>query len=345
MSDNQNQNSDRWQALDAIKTLGLLGAFSAHIVIWWFGKNLDPASGAVFFNLNGIPNWLIVMYIIVVHFILISAGAALYFYLRRKPSLEKISLRIALLILLGVLFGLNLQPFFVFWNVFLLYAFSLLIIFIIDHYGNEKIIFYVTFCALVVTPFLRLFLNNIAPGNYWSAILVGDLQGRISFYPFFPWFFLIGAGFFTSYFYSKHQSKHLLTYGICGGIVTLLAAFPFLKPLDFSNIFGVTSQIPLSYIIFIFGFFVFLISLLELIFKKITLSKYNPAIAIGRHILPVYLITVVITLPLTNILKNSAKYGKSIYIFLGLEFITFLIAYLSGAILTYRSGNSTERPN
>jgi len=343
MPSNQSQNLGRWQALDAVKTIGVLGALSGHILIWWFGKNLDIASGIMFFKLNGIPNWLIIMYIVVVHFILISAGAAFYFYLKRNPPFKKIASRVALLVLLGVLFGISFHPFVLFWNVFLLYALSMVIIFIIDRYGSEKIILYLALCSLSLAPFLRLFSNKIIPENYLSAILIGDPAGRISFYPFSPWFFLVGAGFLIGYFYSKHQSKHLLIYGICGGMITLLAAIPFLKPLDFSNIFGVTSQIPMGYITLIFGSFIFLISLLELIFKKITLSKYNPIIAIGRHILPVYLITIAMTLPLTDALKNSAKYGNNIYTFLTLELLTLVIACVGGVILTYRSDKRIEQ--
>jgi len=340
MPNSQSQNSDhsdRWQALDAIKTLGVLGALSAHIIIWWFGKNWDTASGAVFFSLNGIPNWLAVTYMTVVHFILVSAGAAFYFYLKHRPTFKKITFRITLFVFLGVLFGLNLQPLVLFWNFFLFYAFSILIIFILDRYGDKKGVAFLTLGALILTPFLRPLLNQAAPENYLAAVLVGDLQGRVSFFPFFPWFFLVGAGFLISYFYSKYQNKRLLIYGMLGGIIISFLIIPFLKPLDLSNVFGVSSQISISYIIFIFSSFIFLISLLELIFKKITLFKYNPVIAIGRHILPIYLITVAITLPLTDALKNSAKYGNNIHIFLTLELITLIIACLSGAVLTYRS--------
>jgi uncharacterized membrane protein len=216
----------------------------------------------------------------------------------------------------------------------LFYALSILIIFIINRYGDKKRIAVLTLGALILTPLLRLFLNKIVPGNYLSAILAGDPQGKISFYPLFPWFFLVGAGFLTSYFHSKYQNKRFLIYGVFGGIIIFLVTFFSLKPLDLSNIFGSTSQIPINYIIFIFSFFIFLISLLELILEKRTLSKYNPAVAIGKHILPVYLITIAITLPLTNVLKNSAKYGNNIYAFLILELITLAIACLSGVILS-----------
>jgi len=344
MPDNQNQNSDRWQALDIVKTLGVLGALGGLILLWWFGENKNPAMGNVSYSLST-AFWPTIGYLVVItHLLFISAGAAFYFYLKNnKPTFKKIVFRFILFIFIGILFGLNLQPFVVFWNVFLFYAFSILIIFIMDRYSDKKIIFYLTLCTLVSTPFLRLFLNKIAPGNYLSAVLIGDPLGKISFYPFFPWFFLVGAGFLISYFYSKYQNKRFLTYGALGGIIISFFIIPFLKPLDLSNVFGSVSQIPINYIIFIFSSFIFLISSLELILKKITLSKYNPAIAIGRYILPVYLITIAITLPLTDALKNSARYSNNIYIFLTLELITLAIAYLAGAILTYRSGKRVLR--
>lgn len=337
MSDNRNENLGRWQALDMIKTVGLLGALSGHILVWWFGKNWGPANSATFFSLNGIPNWLATVLLIMVNFILISAGASFYFYLKKyKPTFKKIAFRIALFILLGVLFGLNLHPPFLAWTIFLFYALSILIIFILDRWGNEKFIIYLTLGVLALTPLMRLFLNKIAPENYLSAVLTGAPMGGHSFYPFFPWFFLIGSGFLISYFYSKYQSKRFLLYGALGGIIISIISIPFLKPLDFSGVFGVTSQISIFYIIFTFSSFIFLISSLELILKNITLSKYNPVI-MGRHILPVYLITFFVTLLLTNAFKNSTKYDNSIYIFLSLELATFLIAYLTGVILTYTS--------
>lgn len=345
--DNKNQILGRWQALDIIKTLGVLGALGGHILIWWFGKNNDPAIGDVFYSINAASFWATIGYLAIltiIHLLFISAGAAFYFYLKnKKPTFKKILFRFILFIFIGILFGLNIQPFIVFWNVFLFYAFSILIIFIIDRYGNEKRIAVLTLSALVLTPLLRLFLNKIAPGNYLSAVLIGDPLGKISFYPFFPWFFLVGSGFLISYFYSKYQNRRFPIYGVSGGIIIFLATFFSLKPLDLSNVFGSTSQIPINYIIFIFSFFVFLISSFELILGKKILSKYNPAIAIGRHILPVYLITIMITLPLASALKNSTKYDNNIYTFLILELITLAIAYITGAILTYRSNKHAEQ--
>jgi len=327
-------HSDRWQALDAIKTLGLLGALFGHVLIWWFGENWS-GTGASFYSI-GLPMWLIIIDLTIVGLILVSAGAAFYFYLKRGASFKKICFRMALLVFLGFLFGLNLRPLFLFWNIFLFYALAVLTIFILDRYGDKKILFFLTLCVLFLTPLLRLFLNKLAPGGYAAAVLIGDPQGRISFFPFFPWFFLVGAGFLTSYFYSEYRPKRFLIYGLFSGIIVSFFAISFLKPLDLSNVFGVTSQIAPGYIILIFSFFIFLISSLELIFKKITLSKYNPIVAIGRHILPIYLITITITLALTNALKNSAKYNN-IYTFLTLELTTLAIACLLGIILTHRN--------
>ena len=199
-----------------------------------------------------------------------------------------------------------------------------------------------TLGTLLLTPFLRLFLNNIASGNYWSAILIGDPQGKTSIYPFFPWFFLIGIGFLIGGFYSKNHNKKLFKYGVGGGLLTIFSSLPFLTALDPSNIFGATSQIPISYVVLIFGFFVFLVSLLELIFKNRILSEYNPLVAIGRHVLPIYLITILITLPLTLAFKNYEKHNGSnnFYDFLILEIITLLVVYISALVLARKDDAS-----
>ena len=161
MRKNEKAPEDRWQALDAIKTLGLLGALFGHIFIWWFGENWDGANSG-FYSVNTVPLWLNT----IVHFLLVSAGAAFYFYLKRELTFKKFFFRIVLFVFLGILFGLNFHPPALFWNIFLFYALSVLIIFILNRYNGKKIIFLLTLCVLFLTPLLRLFLNKIAPVNY-----------------------------------------------------------------------------------------------------------------------------------------------------------------------------------
>ncbi len=338
------QTSHRWQALDIMKTIGLMGALMGHIVIWWYAENMDPSTSAYFkLSLAQFSPLIACLFILlIVHFLFITAGASFSFYLKKGPSMKNVLFRVILFIFLGVLFGLNIHPFFLVWDVFLLYAFSILIISLFNKYGSEKWLAITTLGVLITAPFLRSFLNNATPENYISAIFIGDPQGKISIYPIFPWFFMIGIGFLIGNFYSKHHNKKFLKYGIVGGIVAALAAMPFLIPLDPSNIFGATSQIPISYIVFIFSIFIFMISLLETIFKNKIFSKHNPIVAIGRNILPIYIITILITLPVTNALKNSHKYdgNNNTYIFIALEVATFIIACLSAVALSYGNRKS-----
>ncbi len=339
---NQNEISKRWQALDIIKTLGLSTALLFHVFIWWFAKD-NNTTGAYFYSFEGSGFWLIVC-LITIHFLLISAGTAFYFYLEKyKPSFGKVFSRALLLALFGILFGLNLNPPAVFWNVFMLYAFSILVIFFLNRYSGKKQIIFLTLVALFLTPFLQPLFNALMPGNYLSAVLVGDIKSDISFYPFFPWFFLVGAGFLTGYFYSKYGGKKFADYGLPGGIIAALLSIPFFKPLDISDIFGNTARMPISYLIFIFGSFIFLTSLLEFALKKTVLAKYNPAVAVGRHILPVYVITVLATLALTDFVKRHTSYGNSIHAFLFLELSALLIACAIGIIFTRRAEKKAGR--
>ncbi len=336
MPDTETGSVRRWQALDVIKTLAVLEALTFHVLIWWFGGNSDKNSAAFYaFDIGLLPS---LSYFILVHFVLVAAGTAFYFYLGKyKPSFGKVFSRALLLALFGILFGLNLNPPAIFWNIFLFYALSILVIFSLNRGAGKNQIIFLTLAALFLTPFLRPLFNALMPGNYLSAVLVGDIKGDISFYPFFPWFFLVGAGFLTGYFYSKYGWKKFANYGLPGGIIAALVSIPFFKPLNLSDVFGNTAHMPISYLIFIFGSFIFLISLLELALKNVTLSKYNPAVAIGRHILPVYVITVFATLALTDFVKRHTSYGNSVHVFLLLELSVLLTAYLIGIVFTRRA--------
>ncbi|MFZ2187399.1 MAG: hypothetical protein WAV46_02100 [Candidatus Moraniibacteriota bacterium] len=333
----QQEALQRWQTLDIIKTVGLLGALFFHVFVWWFGKNWG-ATGAAFYSFIGAPVWLMLTFLVVIHFLLLSAGASLYFYLKKyQPTLKTILLRVVLLLLLGVVFGLNLHPLVVFWNVFMLYAVSVLTIFLLDRYVGKRAIMMLTAASLLLTPFLRFFLGTMAPQHYASYVLVGDPAGIASFYPFFPWFFLMGAGFLTSHFYRQYQKAKLLGYGLFGGAITTLLVVPFLRIPDFTNIFGFTSQMSISYAVLMASTFIFLVSWLELLLHNIKLSPYNPAVALGRHILPVYLTTVFITLIMVPLMKQYVHYRDGTRVFLILEIMTFLIAYLVAALLTCRA--------
>jgi hypothetical protein len=335
----QSKRTDRWQALDILKSVGLFAAVFGHTLIWWIGTQRGAAESA-FYSLHPPLFWLTSVYTIFigVHFILISAGVSFYFYLKKyRPSYRTIASRVAVLILVGVLLGLNLHPTVIFWNVFLLYAFSLLAIFVSERYGGRRLTVMLTLCALLFTPLLRLSIGHLAANNYLLQVLVGDPQGKISFYPIFPWFFLVGVGFLIGSFYRGHECTRTLAYRAVGGMVFSVLMLYFLKPLALSNIFGVTSRIPFAYLFLIFTLFILLISLLELLLRNIVLSRYNPVIAPGRHILPVYLITVIATLALYDYIDRFAAYGVGTPVFFILEIATFLIAYLSSALLTYRA--------
>lgn len=344
MPKTENQNSYRWQTLDIIKTIGLFGAVSGHILVWGFLKGSEGVGGMEIYDANA-SGWLIMFCFMMVHLLLISAGASLFFYVRKnKPSFKKIMYRVAPIIAIGLLFGLNYSPLILYWNVFLFYALSIVIIFTLNRFIDYKIILYLTATTLVATPLLRLFLNTGATNNYLASILIGNSGEVISFYPIFPWFFLMGSGFLVSHFYLQHRDKITFIRGLLFAASILVCAIPFLIPLNLTDIFGVTSQIPIGYVVFVFGLFIFLVSALELIFWKRKLSKYNPIVAIGKHIFPVYIATVFVILVLIDITRKRGLSLEGVYTFLLFEIAIFLTAYLFAAFLTYRAGKKMSYP-
>jgi|GEM_PF-4511429 len=321
---------ERWQALDIIKTIGLLGVLSAHVIILWFGKKISLA-GFALYDMSAVPWWIVAAHMVVVHLLFVAAGAATYFYLKqRKPGLYQIGRRMALMIFLGVIFGLNIHPPMLFWNIFLFYAVSILVIFIVDRYWNEKGVFLVSLVVLLGTPAARAIADALFPGNYLAGVLAGNSGHITSFYPFFPWFFLTGAGYLASYWYSRYGKKRFQAAGLLGGTCAILAAAPFLRPLNFDDVFGSTSRLPLSYLVLIFGLFIFLISLAQRLSGKEKLSPYNPLVAAGTYILPVYLLSLLAILIVYGVAAKQDLYGGGVGAFLALELFAVVVAYVSG---------------
>jgi len=340
---NQKEGTQRWQTLDIIKTIGCLGAIFSHILIWQFGK-IHEGVGMELYDMSALPWQLLTVSFVTVHILFISAGASFYFYIKKyNPTFKKITSRLIPIILIGILFGLNYHPFILYWNVFFFYALSIITLLLLYRFSNYRAIFSFTIFTLIATPFLHFFLNNIISGNYGAAILMGDPQRNISFYPFFPWFFLVGAGFLVSHFYSQYRRKNILLRSLLVGGGVFFPAILFLRPIDLSDIFGVTSQIPIVFIVLTFSFFIVLLSSIELIVAKKVLSKYNPLVIIGRHIFPVYVLTLLFSLVLIDIVQRSVVYEKgNIYVFLISELTVFSMAYLIAVILTYRAGKSHD---
>ncbi|MDD2766151.1 MAG: hypothetical protein PHH40_00095 [Candidatus Moranbacteria bacterium] len=337
---NKNMPSQyRWQTLDIIKTIGCLGAIFSHILIWQFGTT-HRGVGIDLYDMNAVSWPILTFCFVIVHILFLSAGASFYFYIEKyHPSMRQVGTRLIPIILLGFLFGLNYHPFILYWNVFFFYTLSILTLFFLQRFFGYTIIFLVTSLTLFLTPLLRMFFDDGFLENYFITFFFTDAQNTINFYPFFPFFSLIGFGFLTSHIYYTYQKKKLFIRSLASGTLALFFLTLILERVDVSDIFGVTAHLPIRFLLLTIAFFVVILSLIELIAHgRMITKKYHPLVIIGRHILPVYVLTLLSSLVFLNFFQRLSFYNKeSIGVFLFSLFITFDIAYAIAVILTYRN--------
>lgn len=330
---------DRWQTLDVVKTIGCLGAFFVHILAWQFGK-VHNGAGITLYDMNAFPWQILIFCFIIVHILFLTAGASFYFYIEKhNPSTARILSRLIPILLIGCLFGLNYHPLLLYWNVFFFYSLSILVLYFLHRFLEQRTIFIFTLLTLFLTPWLRIFFDTFGIENYFTDIFLGNAQNSRSFYPFFPYFSLIGLGFFASYVYEKYGERKFFMKSLLLSIFVFPLIVLNLEIIDVSDIFGATAHMPVLFLLLTVMFFVFLLSSLELILTKYPIKNtYNPFVIIGRHILPVYVLTLFGLLIIFDILNRTVSFEKNnTLIFPFIFFSVSIIAYGIAVFLTRRA--------
>lgn len=320
-------SSERWAALDAVKTAAVLVTLLSHIVIWWYGEN--QGSGNSRYRLD-IPQSVAISLLSFVIVLITASGAIFYFHLKRLTSFPALAGRAAVFLAVGFFLGLNLKPFGILWNIFGFYAVSIVLMALMKKYGGATAMIAGTASCFLLTPVLRHLLGESADHSYLAAVLVGDPEGRLSYFPVFPWFSVLGAGFLTGDLYERSKGagkeKAFRRAALAVGSLILIGLLPFLPPLDLSNAFGTTSRISILYPLCFGGAFLIAIALFDGLLRNATLSAYHPINAIGRHLLAVYLTTLLTMLAATSALKSAGA-------FLTLNALTLAVAYATGCLL------------
>jgi hypothetical protein len=339
--------NERWTALDVVKTLGFFGPGFGHIFLWYWGINLAPESGAFLYRLDqyqrlGFIYWPFVM------FLIISAGSGMYFYLRNRNNLLRIFKRSLIFITLGILLGLSTDPFIIFWNIFIFYSISFILFSIIWKYFNLIGIIAITIGGYILTPVFRLFFTHIENTSYIANAIVGDFHGITSTFPLMPWISFIGVGFILGYLYDLHREYMRKKENIILSISVFIALTSalILPPLDWTNVFGQTARLAMAYPIFFCSLFIGVIILADKWFRDRELGKYNPLRTIGESIMPVYIISLLVMLGITNfVIDNAIISGntKSLYEFIRLTFIAFAVAYITSIIFIKKINRKTAR--
>lgn len=332
------QRSSRWLALDAAKTITVLGTLLAHIFIWWFGENFGTGARLYHIDLSQSVTFAYFSFIVL---LITSSGAAFYFYIDRKElTMKQILKRSSILVIIGLFFAVNTQPFLFLWNIFFFYAVSLILITLIyKRYGIKGIVLSsaASYLGLLI---LRLVLDQTLAHNYFIEVLIGDpIRSQ---FPILPWIFMLGVGFSVAHLFhhmkaaakKKMQTLWIL---IFGALIAIIVS-RFLTPINESDIFGITAQMPAMYLVYFAGLFICMISLLDLVLANGTLEKYNPINTIGRHTLAVYLITLLTMLGVVNHIEetSSLQMTHPIGTFLWLNIATILLAYTASYFLEKR---------
>lgn len=335
----KNNIDSRWFALDFTKSIGLIGALLCHVLIWWYGINLAP-SGEYLIRLNSF-RILAEFYLVLVSILIISSGAAFYFYfIKPETSSWKICKRSIILAVIGIIIGLNTKPFYIYWNIFLFYAVSLILLYIIYKYWKIKGIALITIISFITTIIFEIIPQNLNGQNYIINIIIGDPNGIKNNFPIFPWISTLGFGFLISYIFKKiknnENQKKYKNIILNISIIILCFSIPFLNNLDYNNVFGVTAKIPISFILFCLSLFSIIITTADKIIGTKNISAYNLIEIISRNMLKIYLVTIFSILFMIYLIRDLFIINENNMLtwFIILNILTFIIIYATGYKLT-----------
>ncbi len=327
----------RWLALDAVKTAGLIGTLLAHPMIWVLGteKMLD---GHPIYDISRVS--FAFPYFVCVVLLITAAGSAFYFYIEKTPA-KNIALRALMIALVGIIFGINIHPFFLFWNIFLFAAIAL------GCFASMYKIFGIRgIVAATLTSYLAMLVVRIAfpqalYTNFLLQIFAGDPRGIASDFPILPWLSIVGIGFIAAYAYAEakksgHEKKYML-WLLLGGFTLITLTEP-LAAVNQANAFGTTAFMPLSYPLYFGGLYILCLAIAEYCFKKSSISIWYPIRAVGRHPLAIYLSTILALVGIIGALEKSPGYqAESFPLFLALSLFTLCFAYGLGVWLEWKN--------
>jgi len=192
------------------------------------------------------------------------------------------------------------------WNVLQFLGLSFIVISFLMNYFSVREVFLLSLLVLISTGPLRNFLAEFS-NIYLVSIFVGA-DNQYIFWPFFPWFSLVGFGFVFTHIYEKYSNAmrfNISTFFV-GSFLILIAvlrneASPFLDP---KYIWGPSIFQPkFGFVLAAIGLFCILISTANILFNNIKLNKYGIINSYSKGILWVYLFQMFFSFYLSVIIK------------------------------------------
>lgn len=192
------------------------------------------------------------------------------------------------------------------WNVLQFLGLSFIVISFLVNYFSTREVFLLSLLVLFSAEPLRNFLAGFSD-IYLVSIFTGA-DNQYIFWPFFPWFSLVGLGFVFAHLYERYENSKGFNMSILSvGLILILIAIlrneasPFLDP---SYVWGPSLFQPKSgFVLAVIGLFCVLISAANIFFNDIKFRKYGIISSYSRGILWIYMFQMFYSLYLAVVFK------------------------------------------
>jgi len=318
-------NRNKWLALDAYKAVSVFSMILWHLIVWWFGNDIDlrPLEGAANlggFRVGALSGTILILSGFFTMSIPATAGAVFRFYYKNQNKKGTIVLNKNLHYILGTAisflllgFIINLlawgPSYFFSWNVLQFIALCLVVVAVILKFFKLYYLIAFSVIVLLLAPILRSYFTDT---SYLMKVLIGDSQG-FNLWPFFPWFVIFVYGFFIAHFYINYAKKPKTRYFrnilifialVFIGISAFYNKFFFL--IEKGNVWGPGLFQPQTLtILALLGIFNLAIAMFDIYFSKSgEINKYGIINSYSKGILWIYVILFVVGYKLVIFTRN-----------------------------------------
>lgn len=334
----------KWPALDVVKFIGILAMILAHAHFMLITDGYQIHDMSSFFYKITAQYMFLGLFVMMLPMI---AGAVLGAV--GDVGIVKM-IRVAVFIsLLG--FAMNAATWgisYVFsWNVLQFVGLSFVVIALIMRYFSLGEVLALSLITLFAAGPLRdhfVWTNN----NYFLNIFIGA-DNQYTFWPFFPWFSLVGLGFVYASLYKKYLSSAVFNISaLIAGLSLMMIGIvrheisPFLDP---KYVWGPSLFQPkIGFVLGAIGLFCVLISLGNMLFRNASFRKYGIINSYSKGILWIYVAQMFLIFYLGIIMQvifpTMHTFSPSYFILpVSMIFISWFIGAKSIAMLHDRSLN------
>ena len=292
-----------WAALDVVKFISVLAMIliHSHFVLTTHYYRITDISG-FFYRIT--EKFMFLGLFVMILPMLAGVVLKTYDYFDIKKIIK---LAIFISVLGFLMNALTWGPSYVFsWNVLQFLGLSFILISFLMNYFSVREVFLLSLLVLISAGPLRNLLAEFSD-IYLVSIFTGA-DNQYIFWPFFPWFSLVGFGFVFAHIYEKYSNA--IRFNISAlfmGIFLVLTAVlrneasPFLDP---KYVWGPSLFQPkFGFVLAAIGLFCILISTANILFNNIKLNKYGIINSYSKGILWIYLFQTFFSLYLSVIIK------------------------------------------